>query len=72
MVVTNIHKDYMVGEHARCLYKLSQALYQDGEKELEADLLLQEAESLYFTRAENQGKTPTEEDYNQLVYILWR
>jgi len=36
MVVTYIHKDYMVGEHARCLYKLSQASYQDVGKELEA------------------------------------
>jgi hypothetical protein len=34
--------------------------------------MLQEAESLYFTRAENQGNTPAEKYYNQLVYVLWR
>ncbi|KAH8714838.1 P-loop containing nucleoside triphosphate hydrolase protein [Phaeosphaeriaceae sp. PMI808] len=72
MAVTYIHKEHMVGEHARCLYKLSQALHQLGGRELEADNMLQDAEGLYFTRSENQGKAPTEEDYDRLVYVLWR
>lgn len=72
LVVTNIHKSYMVGEHARCLYKLSQALYQDDGKDLEADMMLQEAESLYFSRSEDQGRTPAEDDYDGLVYLHWR
>lgn len=33
MVITNLDKEDMVGEHARCLYKLSQALYQDESRE---------------------------------------
>jgi hypothetical protein len=62
----------MVGEHARCLYKLSQALYQDVGKEVKADEILREAEELYFTRAENLGRSPTEDEYDQLVYVIWR
>ncbi len=72
LVVTGIHKKYMVGEHARCLYKLSQAFYQDIGKELEAETILQEAEGLYFTRSEDQGRAPTEEDYDRLVHLRWR
>ncbi|CAM1508596.1 Fc.00g054440.m01.CDS01 [Cosmosporella sp. VM-42] len=72
LVVTGIHKKYMVGEHARCLYKLSQAFYQDIGKELEAETVLQEAEGLYFTRSEDQGRTPTEGDYDRLVHLRWR
>jgi len=34
----------MVGEQARCLYKLSWALYQDVGKEAKADEKLREAE----------------------------
>ncbi len=72
MIITFIHRDRMVGEHARCLYKLSQALYQDGGKEAKADEMLQEAEDLYFARADNLGRSPTEDEYDQLVYVLWR
>lgn len=73
MVITNLHRADMVGEHARCLYKLSQALYGEDGKEDEAEALLQEAEALYFSRAEkNQGKTPTEKDYDGLVQLRWR
>ncbi|KAF5000627.1 hypothetical protein FDECE_11164 [Fusarium decemcellulare] len=72
LVVTNIHKNYMVGEHARCLYKLSQAYYQDVNKEIEAEAMLKEAENLYFSRKEDRTKTPTERDYDQLVHLRWR
>ncbi|KAJ8132115.1 hypothetical protein O1611_g1504 [Lasiodiplodia mahajangana] len=58
--------NYMVGEHARCLYKLSQALSRENGREAEAEGMLQEAESLYFSRATDQGRTPTEIDYDGL------
>lgn len=72
MVITNLHKEDMVGEHARCLYKLSKALYEDESREAEAEMLLQEAETLYFSRSEDQGRTPTEKDYDGLVHMQWR
>jgi len=62
----------MISEHARCLYKLSQALYQDEGKEVKADEILREAEELYFTKAENLGRSPTEAEYDQLIYVLRR
>ncbi|RSL84309.1 hypothetical protein CEP51_004011 [Fusarium floridanum] len=72
LVVTNIHKNYMVGEHARCLYKLSQAFYQDVGKEMEAETMLQEAETLYFSRRGGRKGAPTEQDYDGLVHLRWR
>ena len=52
--------------------KLSQAFYQDVGKNFEAETALQEAEGLYFSRSEDQGRTPTEEDYDRLVHFRWR
>lgn len=72
MIVTFIHQDYMVGEHARCLYKPSQALEQEIGKELEAMNMLRTAEELYFSRAENPKPSPTEDDYDSLEYCIWR
>ncbi|EXF75842.1 hypothetical protein CFIO01_07877 [Colletotrichum fioriniae PJ7] len=86
MAITSLRKDIQVGEHARCLYKLSEALYQIPGRELEADGLLKEAEELYWKRVEKpKGVSeedhaeyevpqihPQEEDYDSLVYMLWR
>ncbi|KAL0776469.1 hypothetical protein CaCOL14_007756 [Colletotrichum acutatum] len=86
MAITSLRKDIQVGEHARCLYKLSEALYQISGRELEADRLLKEAEELYWKRVEKpKGVSeedhaeyevpqihPQEEDYDSLVYMLWR
>lgn len=72
MVITNLHKEDMVGEHARCLYKLSQALYQDESRETEAEALLHEAEALYFSRSDDFCRSPTEKEYDALVHLRWR
>ncbi|KAJ0323159.1 hypothetical protein COL5a_008379 [Colletotrichum fioriniae] len=86
IAITSLRKDIQVGEHARCLYKLSEALYQIPGRELEADRLLKEAEELYWKRVEKpKGVSeedhaeyevpqihPQEEDYDSLVYMLWR
>ncbi|KAK1720838.1 Tetratricopeptide-like helical [Colletotrichum lupini] len=86
MAITSLRKDIQVGEHARCLHKLSEALYQISGRELEADRLLKDAEELYWKRIEKlRGVSeedhaeyevpqihPQEEDYDSLVYMLWR
>ncbi|KAK1506881.1 hypothetical protein CTAM01_03213 [Colletotrichum tamarilloi] len=86
MAITSLRKDIQVGEHARCLHKLSEALYQLSGRELEADRLLKDAEELYWKRIEKpRGVSeedhaeyevpqihPQEEDYDSLVYMLWR
>ncbi|KAI3544432.1 hypothetical protein CSPX01_05557 [Colletotrichum filicis] len=86
MAITSLRKDIQVGEHARCLHKLSEALYQISGRELEADRLLKDAEELYWKRIEKpRGVSeedhaeyevpqihPQEEDYDCLVYMLWR
>jgi vacuolar-type H+-ATPase subunit H len=86
MVVTSLHKENMMGEHARCLFKMSEALYQVPGKELQADRFLKEAEELYWQRVgepehvaeEDQAEYETplrelkEDDYDNLVYMEWR
>ncbi|KAK1531177.1 hypothetical protein CPAR01_10826 [Colletotrichum paranaense] len=86
MAITSLRKDIQVGEHARCLHKLSEALYQISGRELEADRLLKDAEELYWKRIEKaRGVSeedhaeyevpqihPQAEDYDSLVYMLWR
>lgn len=86
MTVTSIHKETMVGEHARCLFKMSEALYQVPGREVDADKLLKEAEDMYWKRVgrpkttgdsrggvEGQEDRPVAEvDYDSLVFLLWR
>lgn len=73
----------MVGKHARCLFKISETLYQIPGKELEADRLLKQAEDLYWKRVgkpelkdnaeyEIPLREVTEDDYDALVFLLWR
>lgn len=50
MVVTSVRKEVMIGEHARCLYKMSEILQQIPGRELEADRYLKEAEELHWQR----------------------
>lgn len=76
----------MAGEHARCLYKMSEILYQVPGRELEADQYLRQAEELYKKRA-GQPELKTEDnrvlgvgitegrkeaDYDALVFVYWR
>ncbi|KXH65594.1 hypothetical protein CSAL01_03236 [Colletotrichum salicis] len=86
MAITTLRKDVQAGEHVRSLYKLSEALYQILGRELEADRLLKEAEELYWKRVEEAKAVseedhgeyevpqmhPQEQDYDSLVYMLWR
>ncbi len=71
MATTKLHKADMVGEHARCLYMLSVLLKRQG-RAAEGEVLLQQAEALYFSRVEGDPeKKPTEKDYDRLVYFRW-
>lgn len=42
----------MVGEHARCLYKMSQILHKIPGRRFEADMYLRRAKQLYKKRME--------------------
>jgi hypothetical protein len=59
-------------EHARTLYKLSEALTQEPRGEDEAVLLRDEAEKFLLLRDPNAKKTESEKTYDDLVCILWR
>lgn len=62
----------MVAEHARCLFKLSEALEQEPRSQREALELREEAERLLRIRAPNASKPGLESTYDALVNILWR
>jgi hypothetical protein len=67
--VTDLHKGLMVGEHARSLFKLSEALRDPSEQE--AVEMRDEAERMLRSRrpgALGEGA----EEYDELVYIVWR
>lgn len=72
MLATGVHKEYMIGEHARCLYKMSQALAQEPGGEVEARQFLDDAVEMYSARVRDGNTNPTEEDYDKLVYCIWR
>ncbi|TEY42388.1 hypothetical protein BOTCAL_0391g00040 [Botryotinia calthae] len=70
--ITKFHADDMPVEHARGLFKLSEALLQDSYDSDEATGLRDEAE-LYLSRRDPQTTSfAREEDYNQWVPIFWR
>lgn len=60
-------------EHARNLFKLSEAVTQDNPEDLEGpDLLLEEAELYLRKGAPKSTPTVTEDAYNQHINISWR
>lgn len=73
MEVTRFHKDKMPMEHARNLFKLSEAVTQDDPEDLIGpDLFLKEAESYLKKAAPNATPAGTEDVYNQHINISWR
>lgn len=67
-----MRKGNMVAEHARCIFKLSEALHQEPRGEAEAVMLQEEAERMiraYNPAAIGPG---SEKTYDDLVNILWR
>ncbi len=72
MVATERHKTKMVAEHARTLFKLSEALTQEPRGEPEASKLRDEAERLLLSRDPVANNPGLEKAYDDLVCILWR
>ncbi|KAG8161020.1 hypothetical protein KVR01_009284 [Diaporthe batatas] len=71
-VVTDMRKGNMVAEHARCIFKLSEALQQEPRGEVEAAMLHEEAERLLRARNPMATGPASEATYDDLVNILWR
>ena len=61
----------MIAEHARCLFKLSEALGQKIRDQSEARKLREEAKHLLLERNPNARDTGLESTYDSLIYILW-
>ena len=67
-----MRKNIMIAEHARCLFKLSEALEQDPRDEVEARKLREEAECLLFIRDPNAKDPGLESTYDSLIVTYWR
>lgn len=62
----------MVAEHARTIFKLSEALEQEPRSVQEAIRLREEAERLLHLRDPGAKEAGLESTYDRLVNILWR
>jgi ElaB/YqjD/DUF883 family membrane-anchored ribosome-binding protein len=74
MEITKLRKSDSPVEHARSLFKLSEALLQDSfdDSEVEAVALREEAEIMLRKTKPNITRLDTEEAYDNLVPIFWR
>lgn len=72
--VTKIHSSYMPIEHARSLFKLSEALLrlEDEKYTEEARSLQAEAETSLRKRIPDGPISHTESTYDNLISIFWR
>jgi hypothetical protein len=62
----------MISDHARTLFKLSEALTQEPRTEDEALKLREESERLLRTCNPQAKDAGLEETYDREVYISWR
>jgi ElaB/YqjD/DUF883 family membrane-anchored ribosome-binding protein len=74
MEVTKFHRKSMPVEHARNLFKLSEALLQDSHDDSpeEAEGLRDEAEIYLKRRKPDVVACHTEDAYDNLIPIFWR
>lgn len=71
--VTKVHKKLMPVEHARSLFKLSEALLQENyDSEDESKRLRDEAEVYLKKRKPDAVNFSTEDAYDSLIPIFWR
>jgi len=70
--ITTKQADVMPVEHARALFKLSEALLQDPNDSEEANRIRDEAEVYLLKRDACAVSFSTEEDYDKWVPIFWR
>ncbi|KAH8695778.1 hypothetical protein GQ44DRAFT_744505 [Phaeosphaeriaceae sp. PMI808] len=68
--ITKFHADVMPVEHARGLFKLSEALLQDSNDNEEANDVRDEAEAYLLRKDPSTVSFATEEDYDQWVPIF--
>lgn len=67
-----MRKTNTVAEHARVVFKLSEALEQEPREQQEAASLREEAELLLRQRDPDTKASGLESTYDILVNILWR
>lgn len=74
MEVTKFHRKSMPVEHARNLFKLSEALLQGSHDDNpgEAENLRDEAEIYLKRRKSDMVACATEDAYDNLIPIFWR
>ncbi len=71
--LTEIHRDIMPVEHARTVFKLSEALLQaNHENNAEAKSLREEAETYLKSRKPDALSFSTEDAYDSVIPIFWR
>ncbi|KAH8729311.1 NB-ARC and TPR domain protein [Ilyonectria robusta] len=71
-VITERHKVWMPVEHARSLFKLSQALAKEPAGEEESARLREESTRLLRSRLPQAKDTDLEKTYDDTVFIWWR
>ncbi|KAF2228145.1 hypothetical protein BDZ85DRAFT_12299 [Elsinoe ampelina] len=72
LVVTELRKSVLVGEHARVLFKLSEALDRMRGKGPEAARLRIQAEAMATKLRPSVGAARIEADFDALVGCMWR
>ncbi|KAL9044436.1 MAG: hypothetical protein Q9214_002424, partial [Letrouitia sp. 1 TL-2023] len=72
MALTSMRKTTLLAEHARCVFKLSEALEQEPRDEKEASRLREEAERLLRQRDPDAKEPGLESTYDALIDIQWR
>ena len=72
LLVTSIHRTNLKAEHARCMFKLSEALQQELGHEEESQFLWDQAERLLYECAPNAPNPGLEKSYDDLVNLYWR
>ncbi|KAM3456295.1 hypothetical protein MY3296_001892 [Beauveria thailandica] len=73
LAMTKFHANTMPAEHARCLFKLSEALLQDSYNDGDKAKGLRDDAEMYLLRRDAQASEFGREDsYDLLVPIFWR
>lgn len=72
MALTSMRKTTLLAEHARCMFKLSEALEQEPREAKEASGLREEAERLLRQRDPGAKEPGLESTYDALIDIKWR
>jgi hypothetical protein len=72
MTLTSMRKTTLSAEHARCVFKLSEALEQEPRDGKEASSLREEAERVLRQRDRGAKEPGLESTYDALVNIRWR